>query len=145
MTHQPKDQGNHRKERRGCTHLCMVSLNFSSSRNWRTRKTMSRVSDDMAAVTGPARCTIRAPWSLASALESAERDPGGLAARAGANPRVPSSAPSRASEAEAREKRGWGGRKRVGWERETPVSLFFDELSPFSLFLPYATPPLAYL
>jgi hypothetical protein len=78
---------------------------------------MSRVSDDMAAVIGPARCTIRAPWSLASALESAECDPGGLAARAGANPRVPSSAPSRASEAEAREKRGCGGRGLGGREK----------------------------
>lgn len=87
---------------------------------------MSRVSDDMAAVTGPARCTIRAPWSLASALESAERDPGGLAARAGANPRVPSSAPSPLSRKRSGGEREAGmGWKEEGWMGERNSSLAF--------------------
>lgn len=79
------------------------------------RKTSSRLSDDMAAAAGPdARCSIRASRSWAGARGSGGRGAGGRAARAAANPRVPASPPSLASEAETREKRRCGR----GWGRE---------------------------
>jgi hypothetical protein len=60
------------------------------------------------------------PWSLAGSPESGGRGPGGLAAQAGANPRVPSSAPSPLSRAKRRRERsgdveeGWvGGREKL--------------------------------